>query len=209
MCSFRPFQNSTFSFSNKLLLRCPFSREGTNSAPKRVRDRKGEERFTTKCIRHGLLNGFGIHTGTFAVYFLTFFSNYFTFILGSPFLLPQRANNQKREFSKLQRWMKQRGFSARGIQTGPFASCWVTFLQTNFQLFPLSYWGAHSYYRRGPIIRKGNSPNSRDGWNRGVSVHGAFKQGHLHPVESLLFIYFCNFYTFILGGPFLITPEGQ
>ena len=125
MCSFRPFQNSTFSFSNKLLLRCPFSREGTNSAPKRVRDRKGEERFTTKCIRHGLLNGFGIHTGTFAVYFLTLFSNYFTFILGSPFLLPQsqRANNGKRELDQPQKRMRKRIFSPWGIQTGPLASC--------------------------------------------------------------------------------------
>ena len=60
--------------------------------------------------------------------------NFCTFILGSPFLLPQRANNQKREFSKLQTWMKQRGFSARGIQTWSFSSCWDTFVHTFFQL---------------------------------------------------------------------------
>ena len=44
------------------------------------------------------------------------FSNFFTFILGSPFLLPQRANNGKGEFSQLQIWMRLRGLSAWGIQ---------------------------------------------------------------------------------------------
>ena len=33
------------------------------------------------------------------------FSNFFTFILGSPFLLPQRANNGKGEFSQLPIWI--------------------------------------------------------------------------------------------------------
>ena len=49
-------------------------------------------------------------------------SNFLTFILGSPFLLPQRANFEKGEFSQLPIWMRQRGFSAWGIQTGPFAA---------------------------------------------------------------------------------------
>ena len=43
-------------------------------------------------------------------------------LLGSQFLLPQRANNGKGEFSQLQIWMRQRGFSAWGIQTGPLAA---------------------------------------------------------------------------------------
>ena len=34
----------------------------------------------------------------------------------------QRANNEKGEFSQLQKWMRQRGFSTFGIQTGPFAA---------------------------------------------------------------------------------------
>ena len=51
------------------------------------------------------------------------FYNFFTFILGGQFLLPQRANNEKREFTQLQKWTRQRGFSAWGIQTGPFAPC--------------------------------------------------------------------------------------
>ena len=51
------------------------------------------------------------------------FSNFFTFILGGQFLLPQRANTEKREFSQLQKWMRQRALGAWGIQTGPFAAC--------------------------------------------------------------------------------------
>ena len=48
--------------------------------------------------------------------------NFFTFILEGQFLLPQRANNGKREFFQPQNWMRQRVSSAWGIQTGPFAA---------------------------------------------------------------------------------------
>ena len=48
--------------------------------------------------------------------------NFFTFILGGQFLLPQRANNGKGEFIQLQNWMRQRGFGAWSIQIGPFAA---------------------------------------------------------------------------------------
>ena len=50
------------------------------------------------------------------------FSNFFTFILGSPFLLPQRLIMGKGKISQLPIWMTQRDFSAWGLQTGPFAS---------------------------------------------------------------------------------------
>ena len=49
------------------------------------------------------------------------FCYFSTFILGSPFLLPQRANNEKVVFTQLQNGMRQRGLSAWGIQIGPFA----------------------------------------------------------------------------------------
>ena len=61
------------------------------------------------------------------------FYNFFTFILGGQFLLPQRANNEKREFSQLQKWTRQRGLSAWGIQTGPFAAWWANFVLKFFQ----------------------------------------------------------------------------
>ena len=50
------------------------------------------------------------------------FSIFINFILGGQFLLPERANNVKWEFTQPQKWMRQRVFSAWGIQTGPFAS---------------------------------------------------------------------------------------
>ena len=56
-------------------------------------------------------------------------------------------------------------------------------------------------------MRKGNSSNSRNGQDRGVCVPGAVKVDHLHPVEPLLFTKFSNFFTFILGGQFLL-PQG-
>ena len=55
---------------------------------------------------------------------------------------------------------------------------------------------------------KREKPNSRNEWNRGVSVPGAFKLDHLHPFKSLLFRQFSICFTFILGRPILITPEG-
>ena len=47
--------------------------------------------------------------------------NFFTFILGGQFLLPQRATNGKKEFIQLKNWIRQRVFSALGSQTGQFA----------------------------------------------------------------------------------------
>ena len=63
------------------------------------------------------------------------FSIFFTFILGSLFLLPQRTNNWKREFTQLQKWMRQKVFSALGNQIGPFAACSAAFLLIFLQLF--------------------------------------------------------------------------
>ena len=54
---------------------------------------------------------------------------------GGQFLLPQRANNEKREFSQLQKWTRQRGVSAWGIQTGPFAAICTNYISPIFELF--------------------------------------------------------------------------
>ena len=63
------------------------------------------------------------------------FSNFFTFMLGSPFLLPQRANYGRGEFFQLPIWIRQRGLSAWGIQTGTFAAIFAHFVVNIFQLF--------------------------------------------------------------------------
>ena len=47
-------------------------------------------------------------------------------------------------------------------------------------------------------MRKGNSPNSRNGLDRGVWVPGAFELDHLQPAKPILFSKFYNFFTFIL-----------
>ena len=52
----------------------------------------------------------------------SFCARIFHFHTGSPFLLPQRSNNQKWEIFQLQNWMRQGDSSAWDIQTGPNAT---------------------------------------------------------------------------------------
>ena len=65
----------------------------------------------------------------------------------------------------------------------------------NFFTFILE---AISYYPRGLIMRKGNSPNFRNGLDRGVWVPGAFELDHLQPAKPILISKISNFFTFIL-----------
>ena len=67
------------------------------------------------------------------------------------------------------------------------------FCPGNFQTFLLSYWEANSYYPIETIMGKRNSSNPKIGWQRGVSVPGAFKLDHLHPIKPLLSWKFSNF----------------
>ena len=62
------------------------------------------------------------HLHSFKPFLFGKFFNFFTFILESQFLLPQRANNDKREIFQPKKWMTQRVFNAWGNQTGPSAS---------------------------------------------------------------------------------------
>ena len=55
--------------------------------------------------------------------------------------------NGKREITQPQNWMRQGVSSALGIQTGPFAVHYATFV-SKFSHFSSPYWGAHSYYQR-------------------------------------------------------------
>ena len=79
----------------------------------------------------------------------------------------------------------------------------------NFPTFPFSYWGANSYYPRGLIIRKGDSSNFKMWWDRVVSVPGPFKLDHLQLIEPILFQKIFNFFTFILGGQFLLPQRAN
>ena len=82
-------------------------------------------------------------------------------MLGGQFLLPQREEGWKWENGILATWVWHRGLNAWGIQIGPFADCWVHFVQKIYQRF--------FFYSRRPIIitkdeggrlkmRKWNSP---------------------------------------------------
>ena len=99
---------------------------------------------------------------------------------GGPFLLPQRANYQEREFFQLQNWMRQRVFSALGIQTRPFAAHWATFVSKFFHLFHFHTGRPILITPEGQYWEKGQFPNSKTGWERGFSVSRAFKLDHLH-----------------------------
>ena len=48
-----------------------------------------------------------------------------------------------------------------------------------------------------------------DKTDREFSVHWAFKLDHLHPFKPLLFPKFSNFFSFILGGPFLLPQRAN
>ena len=76
----------------------------------------------------------------------------------------------------------------------------------NFFTFIL---GSPFLYPRRPIMRKGNSHNFQYGSDRGVSVPGAFKLDHLHPLEPILFPKIFTFFPFILGSPFLLPQRAN
>ena len=127
------------------------------------------------------------------------FYNFFTFILGAISYYPRGLILKKGKFSQSQKWTRQRGLSAWGIQIGPVAACQANFIFQIYNFFTFIQ-GANSYYPRGLIMGKGNSPNSRNGLDRGVWVPGAFKLDHLQPIKPILFSKFYNFFTFILGA---------
>ena len=80
--------------------------------------------------------------------------------------------------------------------------------QKCFKFFTFILGGQYNY-PRGLIMGKGNSPNSKTEWDRGFSVPGAFKLDHLQAMKPLLFPDFSNFFTFILGGQFLLPQRAN
>ena len=67
----------------------------------------------------------GIQTRSFGAGWADFvleFFKMFHLYTGGQFLLPQRANTQKRDIFQFQKWMRQGVFSAWGIQIGPIGA---------------------------------------------------------------------------------------
>ena len=83
-------------------------------------------------------------------------------------------------------------------------------LLPNLTTFPPSNLGAHSYYPKGPIIRKGKSSNFRNEGEGEFPVLGSLKMDRLHPVELNLFLNFFIFFSFptpLPGNPICLFPR--
>ena len=105
----------------------------------------------------------GIQTRSFGAGWADFVLEFFKMIhlyTGGQFLLPQRANNGKREILPTSNIGYSGGFQCLGPSNWIICSPLSPFCSEQFSTFSLSYWGAHSYYPRGG---KGNSPNSQYG----------------------------------------------
>ena len=105
--------------------------------------------------------------------------NFFIFILGGHFSLPQRANNGKRGIHPTSKLNETRGFQCLGHSNWTICSPLSSFCSRRFSTFSPSYWEANSYYPRGVIMGKGNSHNLKIRWDRGVSVPEKFKLDYL------------------------------
>ena len=101
------------------------------------------------------------------------------------------------------------GIERLGHSNWTICSQMRTFCSRGFSNFSVSYWEANSYYPRGLIMGKGDSSNFKIEWDKGFSVPGAFKLDHLQPIEPILFQKIFNFFTFILGGQFLLPQRAN
>ena len=101
------------------------------------------------------------------------FSSFFTFILGSPFLLPQRANFGSWENFPFPNMDDTEGFQCLGPSNWTTCSPLSPFCSKEFSTFSLSYWEANSYYPRGLIMGKGKFSQLQN-WmrQRGFSAWG-------------------------------------
>ena len=87
-----------------------------------------------------------------------------------------------------------------GHSNWSICSHWGLFCSYIFQFACVLYWEANLYYPRGILVRKGNSSNSRNGWQRGDWVLRVFKLEHLQPFRPILFLHISICMNFILGG---------
>ena len=85
------------------------------------------------------------------------FSNFFTCILGSQFLLPQKARGpiMGKRILTTPKLNETLGFNRFGHSYWTISTTLSPFHSENFPNFSSSYWGANSYCLRGPIMGKG------------------------------------------------------
>ena len=153
-----------------------------------------------------VLTAWAIQTGPFAVHsvhFIQIILQLFHFHTGRPILITPEGQLSEKGILPTSKLNETEGFQCLGHSNWAICSPLSHFCYDIFATFSLSYWGAISYYPRGPIMGKGNSSNFKTEWDRGFSVPWTFKLGPLQPIRPLLFWYFCNFLTVILGDQFL------
>ena len=98
-----------------------------------------------------------------------------------------------------------RDFSAWGHSNWTICPLLGQFCSLNFPNLSLFYRQAKSYY---PTERKAEMGISHSGWVKGISVHGAFKLDHLHPVRPILFPKSSSFHS-DTGRTILIPPQRE
>ena len=99
------------------------------------------------------------------------------------------------------------GFGRLGHSNWTIFNYLSQFYFPNFTTFSLSCWEANSYYPRVRKAENGKMDFSQPEYGRGVWVPGAFKLDHLQPFKPILFSKFYNFFTFMLGGQFLLPQR--
>ena len=135
------------------------------------------------------------------------FSNFFTFILGanSYYLRERKAENGKMEIFQPE---CESGISVPGAFKLDHLQPVVPILFTKFSNFFTFILGANSYYPRERKAENWKMEIFQPECESWISVPGALKLDHLQPVKPILFTKFSNFFTFILGGQFLL-PQSE
>ena len=118
-------------------------------------------------------------------------------MLESPFLLPQRTNNEKRECSQLQNDLRKRGVIDCMGHSNRTICCLLSQLCSVMLGSPF----LTPQSRKGQSLERGILPSSK--WKETE----VFKLDHLQLVEPILFPNFHKLFTFILGRPILF-PQG-
>ena len=157
-------------------------------------------------IQRGL-SAWGIQIGSFAAGWAPFvleIFHLFHFHTGRPILITPESQWWEKGIHSTPKVNETGGFQCLGHSSWTIYFPLNPFCSRKFPSFPPSYWEANSYYPREPILGKGSSPNFKIGWDRGFSVPVTFKLDNLQPIKPLLFPNFYNFFTFILGGQFLL-----
>ena len=149
------------------------------------------------------------HLQSFKPFLFWKFSKFFTFILGGQFLLHQRANNGRGGIHPTSKLDETGGFQYLGHSNWTICIHLSPFCSRNFPTFSHSYWEANYNYPRGPIIGKRELFQPQKRIRQWVFSLGASKLDRLHSIKPLLFWKISNFFTFILGGQFLLPQRAN